>query len=91
MACRFLPPNWPIRDDEGRELGFGEDQVGEICIRGPQVMRGYWNRPEETAQVMTEDGYLRTGDVGYVNQRGYVRIVDRKKGHDPGIRLQRLP
>ena len=68
-----------IRDDEGRELGFGEDQVGEICIRGPQVMRGYWNRPEETAQVMTEDGYLRTGDVGYVNQRGYVRIVDRKK------------
>ena len=68
-----------IRDDEGRELGFGEDQVGELCIRGPQVMRGYWNRPEETAQVMTEDGYLRTGDVGYVNQRGYVRIVDRKK------------
>ena len=68
-----------IRDDEGQELGFGEDQVGEICIRGPQVMRGYWNRPEETAQVMTEDGYLRTGDVGYVNQRGYVRIVDRKK------------
>ncbi len=68
-----------IRNDEGRELGFGEDQVGEICIRGPQVMRGYWNRPEETAQVMTEDGYLRTGDVGYVNQRGYVRIVDRKK------------
>ena len=68
-----------IRDDEGRELGFGEDQVGEICIRGPQVMRGYWNRPEETAQVMTPDGYLRTGDVGYVNERGYARIVDRKK------------
>ena len=68
-----------IRDDEGRELGFGEDQVGEICIRGPQVMRGYWKRPEETAQVMTPDGYLRTGDVGYVNERGYARIVDRKK------------
>ncbi|MFZ4791365.1 MAG: long-chain-fatty-acid--CoA ligase [Candidatus Competibacteraceae bacterium] len=68
-----------IRDDEGRELGFGEDQVGEICIRGPQVMRGYWNRPEETAQVMTSDGYLRTGDLGYVDQRGYARIVDRKK------------
>ena len=68
-----------IRDDEGRELGFGEDQVGEICIRGPQVMRGYWNRPEETAQVMTPYGYLRTGDVGYVNERGYARIVDRKK------------
>ena len=68
-----------IRDDEGRELGIGEDQAGEICIRGPQVMRGYWNRPEETAQVMTPDGYLRTGDVGYVNEQGYVRIVDRKK------------
>ena len=68
-----------IRDDEGRELGFGEDQVGEICIRGPQVMRGYWKRPEETAQVMTSDGYLRTGDVGYVNEQGYARIVDRKK------------
>jgi len=68
-----------IRDDEGRELGFGEDQVGEICIRGPQVMRGYWHRPEETAQVMTPDGYLRTGDVGYVNEQGYARIVDRKK------------
>jgi long-chain acyl-CoA synthetase len=68
-----------IRDDEGRELGFGEDQVGEICIRGPQVMHGYWNRPEETAQVMTPDGYLRTGDLGYVNEQGYARIVDRKK------------
>jgi len=68
-----------VRDDEGRELGIGVDQVGEICIRGPQVMRGYWNRPEETAKVMTADGYLRTGDVGYVDERGYVRIVDRKK------------
>ncbi|MCC6135106.1 MAG: long-chain-fatty-acid--CoA ligase [Candidatus Contendobacter sp.] len=68
-----------IRDDEGHELGFGEDQVGEICVRGPQVMCGYWNRPEETAQVMTPDGYLRTGDVGYANEQGYVRIVDRKK------------
>ena len=68
-----------IRDDEGRELGIGQDQVGEICIRGPQVMRGYWNRPEETAQVMTSDGYLRTGDMGYMDERGYVRIVDRKK------------
>ena len=68
-----------IRDDEGRELGIGQDRVGEICIRGPQVMRGYWNRPEETAQVMTSDGYLRTGDIGYMDERGYVRIVDRKK------------
>jgi long-chain acyl-CoA synthetase len=68
-----------IRDDEGRALGVGRDAVGEICVRGPQVMRGYWNRPDETAQVMTEDGYLRTGDIGYVDERGYVRIVDRKK------------
>ncbi|MBL8252027.1 MAG: long-chain-fatty-acid--CoA ligase [Candidatus Competibacter sp.] len=68
-----------IRDDEDRELGIGQDQAGEICIRGPQVMRGYWNRPEETAKIMTHDGFLRTGDVGYVDERGYVRIVDRKK------------
>ena len=68
-----------IRDDEGRELGIGQDAVGEICIRGPQVMRGYWNRPDETAQVMTADGYLRTGDLGHIDERGYVRIVDRKK------------
>jgi long-chain acyl-CoA synthetase len=68
-----------VRDDEGRELSIGQDQVGEICIRGPQVMRGYWNRSEETAQVMTSDGYLRTGDIGYMDERGYVRIVDRKK------------
>jgi len=68
-----------IRDEEDRELGVGQDQIGEICLRGPQVMRGYWQRPEETAKVMTEDGYLRTGDVGHVDERGYVRIVDRKK------------
>lgn len=68
-----------IRDDEDRELGVGKDAVGEICIRGPQVMRGYWNRPDETAKVMTDDGYLRTGDIGYVDERGYTRIVDRKK------------
>lgn len=68
-----------IRDDENQERGIGPDEIGEICLRGPQVMRGYWQQPEETAKVMTEDGYLRTGDVGYVDERGYVRIVDRKK------------
>ncbi len=68
-----------IRDDDGRELGVGQDQVGELCIRGPQVMRGYWQRPDETAKIMTDDGYLRTGDIGYVDERGYARIVDRKK------------
>ncbi|HCK81927.1 MAG TPA: long-chain-fatty-acid--CoA ligase [Candidatus Competibacter sp.] len=68
-----------IRDDENREKGIGQDQVGEICVRGPQVMRGYWNRPDETAKVLTEDGFLRTGDIGYMDERGYTRIVDRKK------------
>jgi long-chain acyl-CoA synthetase len=53
--------------------------VGEICIRGPQVMQGYWNRPDETAKVFTQDGWLRTGDMGCVDERGYVRITDRKK------------
>jgi long-chain acyl-CoA synthetase len=66
-----------IRDDEGRDVPFGEP--GEICIRGPQVMAGYWNRPDETAKVMTPDGYFRSGDVGVMSADGYVRIVDRKK------------
>ena len=68
-----------VRDDADHALGIGVDQVGELCIRGPQLMRGYWNQPEETAKAMTTDGYFRTGDVGYVDERGYVRIVDRKK------------
>ncbi|WP_136659972.1 long-chain-fatty-acid--CoA ligase [Nitratireductor sp. XY-223] len=66
-----------IRYEDGTSLPLGE--VGEICIRGPQVMVGYWNRPEETAKVMTEDGYFRSGDMGYMDETGYVRIVDRKK------------
>ncbi|MFZ1493032.1 MAG: AMP-binding protein, partial [Candidatus Competibacter denitrificans] len=68
-----------ILDDENRKRGIGEDQTGELCVRGPQVMYGYWNRPEETAKVMTDDGYLRTGDIAYVDKLGYIRIVDRKK------------
>jgi len=66
-----------IRDDDGSEVELGD--VGEICIRGPQVMAGYWNRPDETAKVMTTDGYFRTGDMGYMDRQGYTKIVDRKK------------
>jgi long-chain acyl-CoA synthetase len=66
-----------IRDEEGRELPLGEP--GEICARGPQVMAGYWQHPDETAAVMTADGFFRTGDIGVMNAEGQVRIVDRKK------------
>jgi long-chain acyl-CoA synthetase len=66
-----------IRDDDGRELSIGER--GEICARGPQVMPGYWNRPDETAKVMTKDGFFRTGDIGVMDAAGRVKIVDRKK------------
>ncbi len=66
-----------IIDDEGRELPTGEP--GEIAIAGPQVMAGYWQRPDETAKVMTADGYFRSGDIGVVDARGFFRIVDRKK------------
>ena len=66
-----------IRDDSARVLPLGE--TGEICISGPQVMKGYWNRPDETTKVMTSDGALRTGDIGFMNEQGYVKIVDRKK------------
>jgi long-chain acyl-CoA synthetase len=66
-----------IKDDAGQDLGIGE--VGEICVRGPQVMAGYWNRPDETAQVMLPGGWLRTGDIGRMDDRGYVYIEDRKK------------
>ncbi len=66
-----------VLDDEGNELPVGE--VGEICVRGPQVMPGYWQRPDETAKVFTRDGWLRTGDMGYVDAAGYFRVTDRKK------------
>ena len=66
-----------IRDAEGHELPIGES--GEICIRGPQVMVGYWNRPDETAKVMSADGYFRSGDIGVMQPDGQVRIVDRMK------------
>jgi len=66
-----------IRDDEGKDVALGEP--GEICARGPQVMAGYWNRPDETAKVMTKDGFFRTGDIGIMDPKGQVKIVDRKK------------
>jgi len=66
-----------IRDDAGQELPIGE--LGELCVRGPQVMRGYWNRPDETAKVMLPDNWLRTGDLGHMDERGYSYIQDRKK------------
>ena len=65
-----------IRDDEGQEVSIGV--AGELCVRGPQVMRGYWNRPDETARVMTPDGFLKTGDVAVIDEAGFLRIVDRK-------------
>ncbi len=66
-----------IRNDDGEEQGIGES--GEICVRGPQVTQGYWNQPGETALVMYPDGFLRTGDIGYVDENGYVFLIDRKK------------
>jgi long-chain acyl-CoA synthetase len=66
-----------IRDDDGKEVPLG--QSGEICARGPQVMAGYWQRPDETAKVMTADGFFRTGDIGIMDEGGQVKIIDRKK------------
>ncbi len=66
-----------IRDDDGNDLALGE--VGEICVRGPQVMTGYWNRPDETKRAIMPDGFFRTGDMGFMDERGYTKIVDRKK------------
>jgi long-chain acyl-CoA synthetase len=73
-----MPNVWiKILDDNGNELPLGES--GEIAIKGPQVMSGYWQRPDETANVMTPDGYFKSGDIGRMDERGYVKIVDRKK------------
>jgi long-chain acyl-CoA synthetase len=66
-----------IQDDEGKLLGVGE--VGELCVRGPQVMKGYWQRADETAKVLTSDGWLHTGDIAKMDEKGYFYIVDRKK------------
>ena len=66
-----------IRDADGHEVAYGES--GELCIRGPQVMKGYWNRPEETARAIGPDGFLATGDMAAMTPDGYVKLVDRKK------------
>ena len=72
-------PNTELKllDDDGNEVPMG--MPGEIAIKGPQVMAGYWQRPDETAKVMMADGFFRSGDIGVVDGRGYFRIVDRKK------------
>ena len=66
-----------VQDDEGRILKIGD--VGELCVRGPQVMKGYWQRPDETAKVLAADGWLHTGDIAKMDEKGYCYIVDRKK------------
>jgi long-chain acyl-CoA synthetase len=66
-----------IMSEDGQELGIGE--VGEIWVKGPQVMKAYWNQPEETAKVLTSDGWLKTGDIAQIDSDGYLKIVDRKK------------
>ncbi|HYK90424.1 MAG TPA: AMP-binding protein [Acidobacteriota bacterium] len=66
-----------IRDEDDRELSTG--QMGEICVRGPQVMKGYWNMPDETDRVVSRDGWFRTGDMGVIDEHGFVRLTDRKK------------
>lgn len=89
----FNPPNNPVftatigvpipqtevrlLDDDGKMVGMGE--AGEICVKGPQVMKGYWQRDDETLKVMTNDGFFRTGDIGVINEEGFIKIVDRKK------------
>jgi long-chain acyl-CoA synthetase len=67
-----------LLDDDGHEVTT-LGQPGEIAIKGPQVMAGYWQRPDETAKVMTEDGYFKSGDIGIMDERGYFKVVDRKK------------
>src|SRR3546814_5031770 len=66
-----------LRDDDEREVAGGEP--GELCVKGPQVMQGYWQKPDETEKVFTKDGWLKTGDVAVLEASGYLKIVDRKK------------
>jgi long-chain acyl-CoA synthetase len=66
-----------MRREDGTWAGV--DEPGELCVKGPQVMKGYWNRPEDTAQVIDEHGWLATGDIGVMNAHGFIRLIDRKK------------
>jgi long-chain acyl-CoA synthetase len=66
-----------VVDDSGQELSFGE--IGELCIKGPQVMKGYWQRQEATDEILDNEGWLKTGDIALIQEDGYMRIVDRKK------------
>ncbi len=66
-----------IKDSNGKNMPINE--IGEICVKGPQVMKGYWNRPDETKKIMTDDNYLMTGDIGYIDENGFLKIADRKK------------
>jgi len=66
-----------IRNDKGQELALGE--AGELCIKGPQVTSGYWERPEESAEIFWSDGFLRTGDIAKMDDKGFIYLVDRKK------------
>ncbi|HOE41467.1 MAG TPA: AMP-binding protein, partial [Rhodoferax sp.] len=72
-------PSTQVRVVDDNDVEVASGQVGEICVRGPQVMAGYWNQPQETAHVFTADGWLRTGDMGLMNEAGSLRITDRKK------------
>ena len=72
-------PNVEIRIESENGVELGPNQIGEILVKGQMVMKGYWNRPEETAKVMTEDGFFKTGDIGFMDEKGYFQIVDRKK------------
>jgi long-chain acyl-CoA synthetase len=85
-----LPSTWlKLLDDEGNEVPLGER--GEIAIKGPQVMAGYWQRPDETAKVMTPDGYFKSGDIGVVDDKRLLQGGRPQEGHDPGVGLQRVP
>jgi long-chain acyl-CoA synthetase len=77
VGVPFPSTHIKLLDDDGREVAPGE--AGEVCARGPQVMRGYWQKPEANATAFTVDGYFRTGDVGVFDPSGHLRIVDRKK------------